>query len=66
MATNQVPRRGTVKRKTAETEIELALTLDGTGQSEISTGVGFLDHMLELLAKHSLIDLKVKDRKSVV
>ena len=53
-------RTAKIQRKTAETEIELALTLDGTGQSEISTGVGFLDHMLELLAKHSLIDLKVK------
>ena len=60
MATNPQPRQATVQRKTAETAIELSLNLDGGGQSEISTSVGFLDHMLELLAKHSLIDLKVK------
>lgn len=53
-------RQATISRKTAETEIELAIDLDGTGRSDISTGIGFLDHMLTLLARHSLIDLAVK------
>jgi imidazoleglycerol-phosphate dehydratase len=48
-----------IQRQTAETNIELTLTLDGTGHAEVSTGIGFLDHMLALLAKHSLIDLTV-------
>ncbi len=47
-------------RKTAETDIQLELELDGCGTSEISTGVGFFDHMLVLLAKHALVDLKLK------
>lgn len=49
-----------VARSTKETEIDVEVNLDGTGQYDISTGIGFLDHMLEQLAKHSLIDLKVK------
>ncbi len=53
-------RQATVKRKTSETAIEVSLDLDGTGRAEIETGVGFLDHMLDLLARHSLIDLTVK------
>jgi imidazoleglycerol-phosphate dehydratase len=48
------------KRKTAETTVEVALGLDGDGTYSVSTGIGFLDHMLELLARHSLIDLQVK------
>ena len=52
-------RTATLARKTKETDISLALTLDGTGQSSISTGVGFFDHMLTHLAKHSLIDLTI-------
>lgn len=52
-------RKATVKRNTKETSIEVELYLDGTGQYEISTGIGFLDHMLEQLSRHSLIDLKV-------
>ena len=52
-------RNALVKRKTAETEIELELDLDGTGRSEINSGVGFLDHMLTLLARHACIDLRV-------
>ena len=47
-------------RKTAETEIDLALDLDGTGAFDIETGVGFFDHMLDQLARHSLIDLTVR------
>lgn len=49
----------TVVRKTAETEINLTLTLDGTGKSEITTGCGFLDHMLTLFAKHGKFDLQL-------
>ena len=52
-------RAASVERKTRETEVKLSLDLDGTGQSAISTGVGFLDHMLELFAKHGCFDLTV-------
>jgi imidazoleglycerol-phosphate dehydratase len=55
-----MPRTATIQRQTAETTIELSLNLDGSGQAQIGTGVGFFDHMLTLLAKHSLIDLTVK------
>lgn len=53
-------RTARVERTTKETTIEVELDLDGTGVYEISTGIGFLDHMLEQLSRHSLIDLKVK------
>jgi len=53
-------RQASVKRKTSETAIEVSIDLDGSGHAEISTGVGFLDHMLDLLARHSLVDMKVK------
>jgi imidazoleglycerol-phosphate dehydratase len=53
-------RTGAVKRKTKETDIEVAVDLDGTGASAIATGIGFLDHMLDLLARHSRIDIRVK------
>ena len=49
-----------IKRKTAETQISVKLTLDGEGKCDIATGIGFLDHMLTLLAKHSFMDLTVK------
>lgn len=52
-------RTSEIKRSTAETEIELSLVLNGSGESDISTGVGFLDHMLTLLAKHGRFDLSV-------
>ncbi|MCA1684469.1 MAG: imidazoleglycerol-phosphate dehydratase HisB [Planctomycetia bacterium] len=52
-------RTAEVERKTRETEIRLALGIDGTGRSDVKTGVGFLDHMLELFARHSLMDLTV-------
>jgi imidazoleglycerol-phosphate dehydratase len=53
-------RAGKVKRRTAETDVAVAVSLDGSGKADISTGVGFLDHMLELLARHALFDLTVK------
>jgi imidazoleglycerol-phosphate dehydratase len=53
-------RKATVERQTGETRIELALNLDGEGKAEVSTGVGFFDHMLTLLARHGLLDLTVK------
>jgi imidazoleglycerol-phosphate dehydratase len=53
-------RKGTVARKTKETDVEVAVDLDGTGASSIETGIGFLDHMLDLLARHSRIDIRVK------
>ena len=52
-------RTAEINRQTAETKIALKLNLDGTGQSQIKTGVGFLDHMLTLFAKHGLFDLSV-------
>ena len=55
-------RTATVERKTRETQIEIRLDLDGTGAARVDTGVGFLDHMLELFAKHSLVDLEATCR----
>ena len=52
-------RAATVSRHTNETRIEVSLGLDGQGQAEIRTGIGFLDHMLELFARHALIDLAI-------
>jgi imidazoleglycerol-phosphate dehydratase len=52
-------RKATISRKTKETQIELSLDIDGTGANTVSTGVGFFDHMLDLLSKHSLIDLNI-------
>lgn len=53
-------RKSEISRKTAETDIRLALDLDGTGTYDIDTGVGFLDHMLELFARHGRFDLTVR------
>lgn len=53
-------RSATISRRTAETEIAVSVSLDGTGHSDIVTGIGFFDHMLDLFARHSLIDLNVK------
>ena len=53
-------RSATITRTTSETDITLMLSLDGTGRSELSTGVGFLDHMLTALARHALFDLDVQ------
>ena len=53
-------RQATINRKTAETDIRLTLDLDGSGKSEIESGLGFLDHMLTLLAKHGRFDLTLR------
>jgi imidazoleglycerol-phosphate dehydratase len=53
-------RMASLKRKTGETSVEVSLSLDGNGTYSVSTGIGFLDHMLALLARHSLIDLEVQ------
>jgi imidazoleglycerol-phosphate dehydratase len=55
-----VTRTATISRDTKETQIEATIDLDGTGTYDVSTGVGFLDHMLEQLARHSLIDIKLR------
>ena len=54
------PRTADITRKTNETAVRLSLNLDGTGTAQVSTGVGFLDHMLDLLARHSLCDLAIE------
>ncbi len=53
-------REASVSRRTAETDVAVSIALDGTGKAEIATGVGFLDHMLELFARHGLFDVTVK------
>jgi imidazoleglycerol-phosphate dehydratase len=55
-----MPRTAQVRRETGETKVELAVDLDGEGRADVATGVGFFDHMLALLARHSSIDLAVK------
>ena len=55
-------RTATVRRTTGETDVEVRIDLDGTGVADASTGVGFFDHMLVLLARHSLIDVTVTAR----
>ena len=59
MAKHNSPRSADVSRKTKETRVRVALDLDGTGKSDPETGVGFFNHMLDLLSRHSLIDLTV-------
>lgn len=54
------PRSATITRRTTETQIELALDLDGTGTAEIATGVGFFDHMLHHVAHHGMFDLRIQ------
>jgi len=65
MAKGTSKRVATVSRKTAETDISIALAVDGTGVSNVGTGVGFFDHMLTLFAKHGLFDLTVKAKGDV-
>ncbi|MDU2150266.1 MAG: imidazoleglycerol-phosphate dehydratase, partial [Varibaculum cambriense] len=58
-------RSGKVTRKTAESDITVEIKLDGTGKSQISTGVPFYDHMLTALSKHSLIDMNIAARGDI-
>jgi imidazoleglycerol-phosphate dehydratase len=60
--TEMSPRQASISRKTLETAVEVALTLDGSGRAEVATGIGFLDHMLGALAKHTRFDLSLKCR----
>ena len=53
-------RKGAVSRKTNETAIDVAVDLDGTGKADVATGVGFFDHMLDQLARHSLVDITIR------
>ena len=53
-------RKGKYFRKTNETDIQISINLDGSGKSEVNTGIGFFDHMLDQMVKHSMIDLKIK------
>src|SRR5919204_2800 len=54
------PRTATVRRETRESRVEIALNLDGSGRGDISTGIGFLDHMLDSLARHARFDLTIR------
>src|SRR5215216_2002205 len=56
------PRAAEVRRRTKETDVRVALALDGSGRASVTTGVPFLDHMLELFARHGLFDLEVECR----
>ncbi|HEY3417217.1 MAG TPA: imidazoleglycerol-phosphate dehydratase HisB [Armatimonadota bacterium] len=58
-------RTATIERKTAETEVSLTIDLDGSGKAQIHSGIGFLDHMLELFAKHSGCDLTVQGKGDI-
>ena len=57
---NMQARQATIHRKTSETDIELFLCLDGEGNAQVDTGIGFFDHMLKSFAKHGMIDLNLK------
>ena len=59
-------RKGKVSRKTKETSISVELNIDGKGKYKIDTGIGFLDHMLEQLSKHSLIDINLKAKEILI
>ena len=65
MTKNVMERKSSIARKTAETDIEIILNIDGTGKNEIDTGVPFLDHMLTLFSVHGFFDLYVRARGDV-
>ncbi len=58
--TDRGPRRGVVARRTHETEVTVSLALDGTGEAQVATGIGFYDHLLASLAHHGLFDLEIR------
>ena len=58
-------RRAIIERKTRETDIRIGLNLDGAGRCRVTTGIGFMDHMLELLGRHALVDLEVRARGDI-
>ncbi len=60
MAAKKAPRKATVKRETKETKVSVTLALDGSGVTDVSTGIGMFDHLLEQLGKHGMFDLSVK------
>lgn len=60
-----MPRKATIHRKTTETDIRLRLVLDGKGKSSVSTGIRFLDHMLDLVARHGAFDLQIVARSDL-
>src|SRR3982751_2592382 len=62
MVENDAGRIGSITRKTNETAISVSVAIDGTGASKISTGIGFFDHMLEQLSRHSLIDMEIESK----
>ena len=53
-------RKGQVQRKTKETQLDISVDLDGTGEAQVSTGIPFFDHMLETLCKHGALDAKIQ------
>jgi imidazoleglycerol-phosphate dehydratase len=59
-STSMAPRSATIRRETRESRVEVALNLDGSGRGDISTGIGFLDHMLDSLARHARFDLTLR------
>ncbi len=62
MAETAASRMGNVSRKTNETSVSVSVNLDGSGKAKISTGVGFFDHMLDQLSRHSLIDMEIETK----
>lgn len=64
--TNAQGRQSTIKRTTSETDIQLTLNIDGKGEANVTTGIGFFDHMLKSFAKHGLFDLDVKVKGDLI
>ncbi len=64
--TNSINRQSSIKRTTSETDIQLTLNIDGKGEANVDTGIGFFDHMLKSFAKHGLFDLDVKVKGDLI